>query len=444
MRFLLNIHSSCRCLLSCLSFALAAPSATFAEPSSQPLIEVVSFGVAPVVALAPPNDVDVKREEVIYRPAPAALASRKETETRALSGESWPALFRRAAEKLGSEIMANADIAGRAALLPPLEPGKYLRFRSVDEGAVLEIDYVVQPEQAYSITLARGALEVRPSAIDPRVAERMRADPTKASLFTATDAIGLPDKIVLELAEIFSDDIDFHRELHHGYRCTLVYEVHYREGHFDGVGRILAAEFTLRNRRLQAYYYNDGHTRNGYYTETGKSMKKAFRKSPVEFSRVTSEYTLARFHPVLGIWRAHRGIDYAAPLGSGVFATADGVVEFVGERGELGNLVILRHYRRFLTYYGHLSRFANNLASGSAVQKGQLIGYVGMTGLATGPHLHYEFRVDDGSGTGLGVPIPPPDVLDEPPLRSAAFFRMVDHYREKFEVAAKTHTVVLD
>ena len=125
-------------------------------------------------------------------------------------------------------------------------------------------------------------------------------------------------------------------------------------------------------------------------------------------------------------------------------ATADGAVVFLGERGELGNLVILRHYERFLTYYGHLSAFASNLAVGSKVKKGQLIGFVGMTGLATGPHVHYEFRIDDGTSNGLGIPAPPPDVLEEPPVQSDAFFRVVQANRDRFQAVQQAHIVVLD
>lgn len=412
--------------------------------SAERLIEVVSFGVAPVSGIAPDSAARPKPGDQVYRPEPILPAAREESDTRVLAGETWVQLFRRIADKLDVKIVEAPGVAERMHLLPPLQPGKYVRLRSLREPESLEMDYVIGPEEAYSITLASAGIQVRPRMSDPRVTEKMRADPAKASLFTATDAIGLPESLVLQLADIFADDVDFHRELHYGYRCTLVYEVPYREGHIEPGGRILAAEFTIRNRRLQAYYFNDGLGREGYFTETGKSMKKAFRISPVEFSRITSDYTLARFHPILGLWRAHRGIDYAAPLGSRVLATADGVVEFMGHRGELGNLAILRHYGRFLTYYGHLNGFADNLTVGSKVQKGQVIGYVGMTGLATGPHVHYEFRVDDGSTNGLGIPVPPPDVFEEPPLKSEAYFRAVDSYRIKFLAALKAHVVVLD
>jgi murein DD-endopeptidase MepM/ murein hydrolase activator NlpD len=412
--------------------------------SPQPLIEVVTFGVTPVSGVVDEGALRPKPGDVLYRATPPALGQQNEIETRALSAETWPGLFQRVADKLNSSVLESTGLANRMELLPALEPGKYVRLRSVGNGQTIEIDYVVRPEEAYSITLAADGIQVKPRANDPRVAEKMRGDPAKASLFTATDAIGLPENLVLALAEIFADDVDFFRELHYGYRCTIVYEALYREGHIDRAGRILAAEFTIRDRRLQVFYFSDGRARDGYYTETGKSMKKAFRRSPVEFSRVTSEYTLARFHPILGLWRAHRGIDYAAPSGSRVMATADGIVEFMGDRGELGNLVVLRHYGRFLTYYGHLSAFASGLTVGSKVEKSQLIGFVGMTGLTTGPHVHYEFRIDNGAGEGAGIPIPPPDVLEEPPVRSEDFFRTMRMYRDKFQAAQKAHFVVLE
>jgi hypothetical protein len=411
--------------------------------SAQPLIEVVSFGVAPVQGAADKVKLKLKPADVVYRVPATVRVPQSEVETRALFGESWAGLFERISGKLDTKVFASAALSSKIGLLPALEAGKYLRLRAEPNGQSVQISYVVSREKVYAITLANDGVQVRPGASDPRVTEKMRADPSKASLFTATDAIGLPERIVLELADIFSDDVDFHRELHQGYRCTLVYEVLYRDGHIDRPGRILAAEFVIGERRFEVYYFNDG-VRDGYYTEAGKSVKKAFRRSPVEFTRITSDFTLARFHPILGLWRAHRGVDYAAPAGSKVMATADGVVEFMGDRGELGNLVILRHYGRFLTYYGHLSGFAPNLAVGSKVEKGQVIGFVGMTGLATGPHVHYEFRIDDGTSNGLGVSIPPPDLFEEPPIKSEAFSRTVQTHRDRFRAAQKTHMVVLD
>lgn len=421
--------------------ANSAPAGTAPESersARQPLIEVVAFGVAPVAGLEEdgelqprPGDILHRRERVVsLQDVPAG------TETRVVAGESWPALLDRLKSPMPEAVRAQVE------LLPALSPGKYVRVRPAEGERPAEAEYVVSDTEAYTITLHAAGLQIAPHASDPRTVARIRADASKASLFTATDAIGLPEAIALQLAEIFAGDVDFHRELHHGYRASLVYEVLYRDGHIERPGRILAAEFVIRNRDLKAYYYDGGKGREGYFSETGRSMKKTFRRSPVEFSRITSEYTLARFHPILGIWRAHRGTDYAAPAGTAVLATSSGVVDYAGERGDLGNLVILRHDNRFLTYYGHLSAFAEGVTAGRAVEQGQVIGQVGMTGLTTGPHLHYEFHVIDGNGQSVSVP--PPEVLEAPSVDSPGFFETVRNYRFQLALAVRAHVVTLD
>ena len=433
-----------RCRPAVAALALAAPCALGAplperEPRAPaPLIEVVAFGVAPVAGLEEGAELRPRAGDILHRREPAAPPpdAAAAVETRVALGETWPGILARL------EVPMPAAARAQVELLPPLAAGKYLRVRPPEGLRPAEAEYVVSDREAYTIAFRAEGVQVTPHANDPRTAARIRADASKASLFTATDAIGLPEAIVLQLAEIFAGDVDFHRELHRGYRCTLVYEVLYRDGHIDRPGRILAAEFVIRNRHLNAYYFDAGRGREGYFTESGRSMKKVFRRSPVAFSRITSEYTLARFHPILEIWRAHRGTDYAAPAGTAVLATADGVVDFSGERGEYGNLVILRHYDRYLTYYGHLSAFAEGIAAGQPVEQGQVVGYVGMTGLATGPHLHYEFRVIDRDGQWVSVPAP--EVLEAPSLDAPGFFEAVKNYRDKLDLAARAHVVTLD
>ena len=405
---------------------------------SPPLIEVVSFGVAPVAGIETGNGLGPKPGDIVYRRGeiPVTEDDRIAMEGRVRVGETWPSLL----DRLG--IPQPVAFAKQVPLLPALVPGKYLRAYLEDRERPAIVEYVVSNQEAYTITLRSGAVQVSPHSSDPRLTDRIRADASKASLFTATDAMGLPDALVLQLVEIFAGEVDFHRELHHGYRCTLVYEVFYRDGYIDRPGRILAAEFVIRDRSLQAYFFAGGTGKPGYFSEAGRNLKKIFRRSPVEFSRVTSEYTLARFHPILGVWRAHRGTDYAAPVGTPVLATSGGVVEFAGYRGEFGNLLILRHFDRYQTYYGHLEGFAPGIAAGVAVEQGQVVGFVGVTGLTTGPHLHYEYRVRDGSGDWVSVP--EPDLREAPSVSSPHFFRAVSDYREKLSVAARAHVVTLD
>jgi murein DD-endopeptidase MepM/ murein hydrolase activator NlpD len=409
-----------------------------------PVIEVVAFGVSPVSGIPDADELRPRQGDILHRvdTIQGQAARRGDVEVRTAAGENWGALFARVAAELTGGVLENPAALAQRHLLPELLPGKYARFRSMPEKDAVQIDYVVRPEEVYSILLTPVGVQVEPNASDPRVVERMRADASKASLFTATDAIGLPEEIALQLADIFSDNVDFHRELHRGYRCVLVYEVLYRDGHIERGGRILAAELTVRNQRLQAFFFNDGAGRSGYFSEDGASLRKAFRRSPVEFSRITSDYTLARFHPILGTWQAHRGIDYAAPIGARVLATADGTVEFMGARGDYGNLLIINHSNKFLTYYGHLDAFAPGLALGAMVEKGQRVGFVGVTGLTTGPHLHYEFHIRNGAGQWASVP--PPVLIEAPRLTSGAYFQAVQTYQGQFQVAQQAHFVILD
>ncbi len=282
----------------------------------------------------------------------------------------------------------------------------------------------------------------------------------QSPLFAATDALGLPESIGLQLAEIFAEEVDFHLDLVFGYRCVLVFEMRLDNG-LPTPGRILAAEFDNDERRLEAFLYDDG-TTVGYFDIEGVDINKTlrmvdparepwavplkgddvarvFRKSPLEFSRITSLPATLRYHPILKEWRAHRGTDYGAPIGTRVYATADGVVNFVGVRGSYGNLVELRHFDRYTTRYGHLDRFAPGLAAGQTVRKNQLIGFVGMTGLATGPHLHYELFADEAGAT------PPADLLLAvrrlPPGQRAAFQRGIGELRRKLAFARRFNMV---
>ncbi|MEO8136878.1 MAG: M23 family metallopeptidase, partial [Betaproteobacteria bacterium] len=208
-------------------------------------------------------------------------------------------------------------------------------------------------------------------------------------------------------AEIFSGDIDFFHDLRRGDRFTVAYEVHDLDGETIRIGRVVAAEFVNKDITYRAYYDADPAIESaGYYTDDGKSLRKAFLRSPMEFSRITSHFTLARFHPILQTWRAHKGIDFGAPTGTQVRATGDGAVEFVGHQGGYGNLVLLKHQGAYSTAYGHLSRFAAGIRRGSRVRQNQVIGYVGQTGWATGPHLHYEFRVNAIQRNPLSIALP--------------------------------------
>ena len=214
-----------------------------------------------------------------------------------------------------------------------------------------------------------------------------------SSLFEAGQRAGLSDNLIMRMAEIFGWDVDFALDIRAGDRFALVFEEQYKDGEKIGEGPIVAAEFTNRSRRIRAVRYVDSSGRTDYYSPDGRSMRKAFLRTPVNFSRISSRFSFSRRHPILHKMRAHRGVDYAAPRGTAVKASGEGRVVFAARKGGYGRTVILKHGSAYTTLYAHLSRISKGIRTGKRVEQGQIIGYVGSTGLATGPHLHYEFRV---------------------------------------------------
>ena len=223
------------------------------------------------------------------------------------------------------------------------------------------------------------------------VALRLASGTIRSSLFAATDESGIPDAVAVQMAEMFSTDIDFHRELRKGDSFSVVYEALMADGEpvnwNGGSGRVVAAEFINAGESHQAVWFGEG--KGGYYDFQGNSKRKSFLASPMEFSRVTSGFSM-RFHPILQRWRAHLGTDYGAPVGTPVRTVGEGVVDFAGVQGGYGNVVFVRHAGDRVTVYAHLSRV--DVRKGQKVDQGQRIGAVGATGWATGPHLHFEFR----------------------------------------------------
>lgn len=222
-------------------------------------------------------------------------------------------------------------------------------------------------------------------------ATRMDSATVRTSLFAAADEARIPDGIVGKIVEIFSTDIDFHRELRTGDRFNVVYEALEADGEAMRTGRILSAEFVNNGKLHEAMWFQEPGRKGGYYTLDGKSLSTSYLASPMEFSRVTSGFAM-RFHPILHRWRAHLGVDYAAEMGTPVRTVGDGVVEFAGQQNGFGNVVIVKHNNNDQTVYAHLSRI--DVKPGQAVSQGQHLGAVGSTGWATGPHLHFEFRVN--------------------------------------------------
>lgn len=217
---------------------------------------------------------------------------------------------------------------------------------------------------------------------------------------------GLSDKVIMELVAVFGWDIDFALDIRSGDSFTVLYEERYLDGDKLSDGDIIAAEFINQGRKVTALRHVDKHGRSNYYTPAGYSLRKAFIRSPVDFRRISSKFQRSRYHPVLGKKRPHRGVDYAAATGTPIKASGDGKVIFKGRKGGYGNTIILQHGGKFTTLYAHMSAYKRGIRKGKRVKQGQIIGYVGKTGRTTGPHLHYEFRVNGVHRNPLTVKFP--------------------------------------
>lgn len=287
-----------------------------------------------------------------------------------------------------------------------LRSGRAVHAQTNSLGELLNLEYEIdfansliieRTEDGYRAYKAETALESLPT---------LKSAEITSSLFGATDAANIPDQIAIQMAEIFSSEIDFHTDLRKGDRFSVVYESQYKGGQLVKTGLVLAAEFTNQGKTHRALMYRNPEGQVNYFTPEGKSLHKSFLRSPLEFSRISSGFSMGRFHPVLQKMRAHKGVDFAAPTGTRIKASADGVVSFVGVKGGYGNVVIIKHQNNMSTLYAHLSRFTPGLRSGQRVSQGQIIGAVGMTGLATGPHLHYELLVNGKHVDPMKVALP--------------------------------------
>lgn len=332
--------------------------------------------------------------------------------------------------------VAEAEIARLIRLRPmqQLRPGSFLRAEVSAEGAPRLLSFLTARDTLVQIAAEGGeyrAGEVG-SPLQPRVT--MKSGVIRSSLFAATDAAGVPDAVGMQIAEIFSGDVDFYRDLRKGDRFAVVYEEHYFAGAPVRAGRVLAAEFVNNGKTFRAVFYG-----KGYYTPDGSNLRKAFLRSPLEFSRVSSGFGM-RMHPIAQAWRTHKGIDYAAPVGTRVRAVGDGVVEFAGVKGGYGNAVIIRHHGQIATTYAHLSRIG--VKRGARVAQNDTIGAVGQTGWATGPHLHYEFRIGGEARNPLAIALPA--ALPLPAQELQAFRDQAAPLVARLELFANRNLALLD
>lgn len=380
------------------------------------------------VAAVPPPAAAPATVEAPAEPQEANLAF-STIEVVVSRNDTMDRLFRRFELNL-SDLATLRNLPELRAQVDRLRPGELLRFMHRG-GELVGLERKLSDSETLKVT--RGETGFVTDVLEnPLESHTRTASATiDSSLFQAAAEAGLPDSVAFTLAEIFQYDIDFVLDIQAGDRFTVVYEELFQDGVPLRTGNILAAKFVNAGREYRAVRYVDAQGHGEYFTPDGRSLRKAFIRAPVQFSRVSSRFNSARKHPILNRIRAHKGVDYAAPVGTPVRAAGEGRVRFVGRQGGYGNVVELEHGSGVVTVYGHLSRFAKNLKRGQRVELGQVIAYVGQTGLATGPHLHYEYRVRGVHKNPQTVPLPdaapiPADDRDRFLTATADYVNMLD------------------
>ena len=300
------------------------------------------------------------------------------------------------------EIMNSSK---EAAALKRLRPGQIVSLR-MDGGELYALKIDVDLTQTLLVTKQAGIFisEIITTELEARV--KQAEGIINGSLFLAGQAAGLSDQLIMQLIDIYVWDIDFRLDIRTGDSFRVIYEEKYKNRKKVADGPILAAEFNNRDSKIRAVRYEHDNGRIDYYTGDGTNMRKAFLRNPLEFRRISSHFNLRRKHPVLNRIRAHKGVDYAAATGTPIKVSGDGTIQFVGKKGGYGKTIIVKHGGKYSTLYAHLSRYKKGLKRAQPVKQGQVIGYVGKTGLATGPHLHYEFRVNNQHRNPLKVKLP--------------------------------------
>ena len=336
---------------------------------------------------------------------PTASAAPTWIEHKVAKGESLARIF--SAQGLEPGLLhriVNSDATGKK--LAQIRPGQRFRFSFDDQGELQKLELHRNRVESIHVAIADDAITFDEISKDVEKRVASAAGIIESSLFVDAQKAGMSDSQIMNLAEVFGWDIDFALEIRAGDHFRVLYEEHYLDGEKLRDGPILAAEFTNRGTTFSAVRYEDKHGEIGYYNAEGESKRRAFIRSPIKFARVSSRYNPRRWHPVLKRWRSHKGVDYAAPKGTAIRATGDGRVIFRGRKNGYGKTVIVEHAGKYTTLYAHMSGYSKRSAKGKRVKQGQVIGYVGKTGLATGPHLHYEFRVNGKHRDPLRVKLP--------------------------------------
>ena len=378
--------------------------AEFHEPS-QPH-EPLSATDSPFAQIQPGSPDD----EVVDEPEAIVEADPLSKELTVANGDTLSTVFAKVGlpSKTVHEVLSSSK---EAQQLSRLKVGQRLVFQLTEQGELASLHSPISKLESIRIDRSDDSYVFKKEQIKPEVNTAYAHGEIESSLFLAAKRAGLSHNLTMDLANVFGYDIDFAMDIRKGDTFEVIYEEKTIEGERVGTGNILAARFTNRGKAFTAIRYTNKQGNSSYYTAEGESMRKAFIRTPVDFARISSRFSNGRKHPILNKIRAHKGVDYAAPRGTPIKSAGDGKVLLAGRKGGYGNTVIIQHGNRYRTLYAHMQGFAKGVRNGSTVKQGQIIGYIGTTGLSTGPHLHYEFQVDGVHVDPLGLKLPMADPI---------------------------------
>ncbi|WP_421869022.1 OapA family protein [Motiliproteus sp.] len=429
------------------SITLKAPQSDTAAPqqlapipkpiSATPAATTTSPAKTTLAMLTP-----VEQPKVVAAPAevaPAAKVAEPEhpaedwLSIQIRSGDNLTTLFKKAG--LGANQlypMLNGIKPSKA--LARLKPGQTLEFL-IDQGELLKLRHITSPLTQTLVSRGDDSYKIEAIEFTPEITHSYRQGTIEDSLFLSASEAGLSQTKIMELAGIFGWDVDFVLDIRKGDQFEVVYEERWLDGKKIGEGNIVAATFVNQGNTFQAIRYTDSNGDSNYFTPEGKSMRKAFLRTPVDFTRISSKFNPNRKHPIFKTKRPHRGVDYAAPTGTPIKSAGDGKVIFAGRKGGYGKVVIVQHGQKYTTLYAHMSRIKPGMKRGKRVKQGNTIGYVGSTGYATGPHLHYEFRLNGVHRNPLTVKLPQAAPLPKKEMsrfkqQAAEQLAMLEGYRQ--------------
>jgi murein DD-endopeptidase MepM/ murein hydrolase activator NlpD len=357
-----------------------------------------------------PEDTAATSQQNLPAPAPVAAKDPNHREITVAKGDTLSTLF----EKVGLPATAVHEVMAsnkEAKQFSRLQNGQVLQFELTPDGALKQLHSKLSDMESISLSKSGSGFTFNRQISKPDVRTAYVHGVINNSLSQSAQRAGLTHTMTMDMANIFGYDIDFAQDIRKGDEFDVIYEQKVVNGKTVGTGNILSARFTNQGKSYSAVRYTNKQGNTNYYTADGNSMRKAFIRTPVDFARISSMFSMGRKHPILNKIRAHKGVDYAAPRGTPIKATGDGKVLLAGRRGGYGNTVIIQHGETYRTLYGHMQGFAKGIQTGGTVKQGQVIGYIGTTGLSTGPHLHYEFQVNGVHVDPLGRKLPMADPI---------------------------------